>query len=134
MNAYRRGLLAVAALAPMGFGLGCRQRIEVTESAPPVPRESVDIQRPPYITWDRQPTVADIPGTGVSYLVEFDKEEIYRVGGKWYRFYHGHWFVSAENWKGPWLATTDVPAEFLKIPRTHPRYRIVRQHPDYRKP
>jgi hypothetical protein len=103
---------------------GCTRRVEVTGE----PAYSA-VEKPPYIAW--QPTLVAIPGTGVAYPQECTDDELYQVGGRWYWFYKGHWFM-AETLSTPWRATSDVPKEFLSIPKTHPRYRIVRHHPDYK--
>ena len=124
-------LMLAASAALLVLACGCRRRIEVVSTLPAV-QESVEIEKPPYINFEKPPTVVSIPGTGVSYLKECEKEEIYGAGRKWYWFYKGHWFVG-DTWEGPWLATTDVSGELLKIPRDHPRYRIVKHHPDYKK-
>lgn len=122
----RRLALPLAALAALAAA-GCRRPpVEVTGQ--PAYEE---VEKPPYINWTQPPTVVAIAGTGVSYPQECVQEELYQVGGKWYWFYKGHWFA-AEALAGPWRATTDVPREFLKIPRDHPRHRIVRHHPEYK--
>ena len=118
-------LLVLAALAALAAA-GCVHRVEVTGQ--PAHEE---FEKPPYINWAQPPKVVAIPGTGVSYPQECEQEELYQVGGKWYWFYQGHWFA-AEAPEGPWRATGDVPKEFLKIPKDHPRHRIVRHHPEYK--
>jgi hypothetical protein len=113
-------LLPLALLA----GTGCARRVEVTGT-----RTYQEVEKPPYITW--QPTLVSIPGTAVAYPQECTTDELYQVGGRWYWFYKSHWFV-AETLEDPWRATSDIPKEFLNIPKSHPRHRIVRHHPDYK--
>lgn len=128
-NRLCRALLGAVALAVIAAGgSGCkREPLEVTGVY-----EGTEVEKHPYIAWDAKPTFVQIPGTGITYIQELEKEERYRVGRKWYCFYGGHWFVAPDWQEGPWLATTDVPDEFLRIPKDHPRYRIVKHHPDYK--
>jgi hypothetical protein len=128
MRTFRAGLAALL-LAPLAWGTaGCkREPLEVSGTY-----EGTEVSKPPYITWNGKPTIVQIPGTGIAYIQEFEEEDLYSVALKWYCFYKGHWFVSDDWQEGPWRATTDVPENFLKIPRGHPRYRIVKHHPDYR--
>lgn len=120
----RRALLLALALA-LPAAAGCRRRVEVTGA----PQAYTEVEKPPYVTW--KPTLVAIAGTGVSYPQECATDELYQVGGRWYWFYKGHWFVTG-SLEEPWRATTDVPREFLSIPKSHPRHRIVRHHPDYK--
>ena len=123
-----RFLLAGALLASLAAAsAGCKREAVAVSGV----YDGTEVEKPPYITWEGKPTVVLIPGTRVSYIQELEKEERYLVGRKWYCFYEGHWFVG-DDWQGPWLATSDLPHDFLDIPKGHPRYRIVKHHPDYK--
>jgi hypothetical protein len=117
---------------------GCGRRIEVTGQ----PKDET-VESPPYLSeewWKGEPEMEGVPGTGITFVKEFGGKplgsdyDICRVGKRWYWPYKGHWFYSRKSWRGPWKHARRVPVNFLRIPSNHPRYRVTKLHPDYRKP
>ncbi len=130
----RAALLGLAAVGLL-ITCGCRRHIEVTDE----PKETPDVEKPPYLSWPDDPTFATVPGTSVRYLQAYQGKpvgsgyDVCRVGSRWYWAYKGHWFYNRKSWRGPWKPAGRIPKEFLKIPADHEKHRLARLHPDYKK-
>ncbi len=103
--------LAVAALVALGAG-GCY--IALTEDGPVV---GVSVR----------PIYAPIASTGIRVVTNAGADVFY-YGGTYYRWWSGRWWRSP-TWTSGWAPIAVVPRVFLSIPRTHPRYHVVRHHP-----
>lgn len=79
----------------------------------------------------RPPVLSPIAGTSIS-VVTSASGDVFFYGGSYYRYWNGGWWHSP-YWNRGWLRTTIVPGAFLTIPASHPRYRVVRYHPHYRR-
>ncbi len=136
MRSRAGGVRLLAALlipAAVPAASGCRQSVEVTGQH--VRRE---VEPPPYLSWTGEPVFEKVPGTAITWMKEYNGKpvgpeyDICGVGQLWYWPHKGDWFVS-KKWRGPWRVAKAVPDEFLKVPRDHPLYRVVKLHPSKRK-
>jgi hypothetical protein len=76
------------------------------------------------------PTYVPVPGTKLSW-VSNTESDIFRLGatGQVYYLVSGRWF-SAPDFNGPWtFATPNLPDDFKKISREHPRSRVLASVP-----
>jgi hypothetical protein len=74
------------------------------------------------ILLDGEPELEAIPGTKLSWVRNTDSD-LFRsaTDQRYYYLVSGRWF-RADKLEGPWrFATTELPADFAKIPREHPR-------------
>ncbi|MHC4248267.1 MAG: hypothetical protein ACYS9X_03985 [Planctomycetota bacterium] len=103
--------LAVAAFLALGAG-GCY--VVLAENGPVV---GVAVR----------PIYAPIASTGIR-VVTNASGDVFYYGGSYYRWWSGRWWRSP-TWRSGWTPIAIVPRVFLSIPRTHPRYHVVRHHP-----
>jgi len=103
--------LAVAAFVALGAG-GCY--VVLTENGPVL---GVAVR----------PIYAPIASTGIR-VVTNASGDVFYYGGSYYRWWSGRWWRSP-TWTSGWAPIGVVPRVFLSIPRTHPRYHVVRHHP-----
>jgi hypothetical protein len=126
-----RKVVALALAAGVSLSLGCGRRIEV--------KGDVKVEVPPYQNWPEEPTFEVIPGTGITCLKAYQGKpvgpdyDICKVGIRWYWAHKGHWFYNRKSWRGPWKPARRIPKNFLKIPTGHPKHRLAKLHPDYKK-
>jgi hypothetical protein len=64
-----------------------------------------------------------IEGTRIRYAADCD-EDIYELGGVWFRFNGGVWF-SCETHGGAWRAIDAPPEDFDRIPPGHAKFHKV---------
>jgi hypothetical protein len=82
------------------------------------------------IVVDGMPKYTAVTGTNLLWLSNTESD-VFRVGqtGKVYFLVSGRWF-SAPDYTGPWtFATQNLPADFQKIPVSHPRSRVLASIP-----
>ena len=73
------------------------------------------------IVIDGAPRFTAIPGTQLQYVANTDAALFRRGGGSFYYLVSGRWFA-ADSLQGPWrFATTELPADFARIPPDGPR-------------
>jgi hypothetical protein len=76
------------------------------------------------------PAYTAVPGTGLLWVSNTDSD-VFRAGktGPVYYLVSGRWFT-APGFNGPWaFATPTLPEDFRKIPREHPRSRVLASVP-----
>jgi hypothetical protein len=96
----------------------------------PAPKVYFSTQPAELLVFEGRPVYESIPGTRLSFLsnttsqVFFDDRE-----AKYYFLTSGRWFRS-DRLEGPWSAATpDLPKDFAKIPREHPKAEVLASVP-----
>jgi hypothetical protein len=79
--------------------------------------------KPPDVVYDGEPKFKKIEGTSVSYA-ENTGSDVLQVGNQYYLCSQGVWFTSPKP-GGPWVVTTNVPAEIYKIPSNSPMSHVT---------
>ena len=77
----------------------------------------------PDVKYDGEPKFKKIEGTSVSYA-ENSGFDVLQVNNQFYLCYQGVWFTSPKP-DGPWVVTTNVPAEIYKIPSDSPMQHVT---------
>jgi hypothetical protein len=83
------------------------------------------------ILFDGQPAYAQIPGTELQYATNTNSVVfVYTPKQQFYYLTAGRWFSTNDLQNGPWTyATTDLPADFAKIPSNSPASGILASVP-----
>ncbi len=78
------------------------------------------------------PTVTPryVAGTTVQ-VVAGHPGNVFRHNNVYWRYQSGRWWRSSIS-TGLWRVSATVPRALLSIPSTHPSYRFIKQHPNYR--
>jgi hypothetical protein len=108
-------------------------RAGVARHAPGGPAPGVFMSRKPaeMILLRGAPVYAAVSGTGLLW-VSNTRSDIFRAGktGPVYYLVSGRWFT-APDFKGPWtFATPNLPEDFKRIPREHPRSHVLASVPN----
>jgi hypothetical protein len=101
-----------------------------TIAASAVPKIFVTTKPGELILLTGEPKYEPVPGTPLLWVSNTDSD-VFRLGktGAVYYLVTGRWF-SAPDFTGPWtFATTNLPADFKKIPLEHPRSRVLASVP-----
>lgn len=87
-----------------------------------MPRVYVSLKPAELILLDGKPKLKDIKGTGLQWATNTESELFKDKKSKaWYFLVAGRWYRGA-SLEGPWaLASNQLPADFAKIPKDHPR-------------
>ncbi len=117
-------LVVLAALS--GLASGCMMVV----GGPVAPRPRHRAAGPRAAVVVAAPRLVLIAGTSVSYAADVSGD-VFFYGGGYYKVSGGVWFKTP-RWGGPWVKISVVPDAFLRIPASHPRYRVVKHHPKWR--
>jgi hypothetical protein len=87
------------------------------------------------VTYNGQPKFTDVEGTHLQYAVNTSSTVLRSPDGRFYALDNGVWFVS-DDARGPWVVSTDRPAEVDEIPPSSPAYNskyvyVYDVNPDY---
>src|SRR5256714_923784 len=88
--------------------------------------------KPAEVTlFDGQPVYAQIPGTQLTYATNTDSVVfVFAPTQQFYYLTAGRWFSTSDLQNGPWTyATSDLPADFAKIPPSSPASAILSSVP-----
>jgi len=83
----------------------------------------VKVPGKPAVVIHKRPKLVRIERTGILWC-PCRGYDIYYVDGYYYLYEKGIWWRSRYYDRG-WVRVTVLPAVFLKIPRTHPRYKVI---------
>jgi len=75
----------------------------------------------------RAPALAAIAGTSIRHGT-VSGAHVFSYGGRYFKVVGSTWYTCG-RWGASWTATTSVPDAFLKIPRGHRAYGVVKVHP-----
>jgi hypothetical protein len=84
---------------------------------------------PPVSPFRNLPHLKAIGGTELFYAPDF-AGDLFWYAGQYYWFFNFQWYV-ADYWGGEYRYADPVPNEFLRIPPSHPKGRVVRWHPAF---
>ena len=80
------------------------------------PRIVVSNQAARLMLIDGPPATVGIPDTGLAFVVNTDWDVFrHRESGQWYILDGGHWLHGSMLSSGDWLATTEIPRDFLTL-------------------
>lgn len=87
-----------------------------------MPRVFVSVRPAELILLDGAPKLKDIKGTQLAYVSNTDSDLFrYKTDGSYYYLVSGRWFRAA-SLDGPWAyASNELPGDFAKIPKDHPK-------------
>ena len=104
--------LCLAGTAPLRADLP--QTVDRLNASPP--RIVVSNTPARLMLVDGPPALVNIPATGISFVVNTDWDVFQdRQSGLWYVLDNGHWLRGNMLSSGDWLATTQLPADFLTL-------------------
>lgn len=83
----------------------------------------VKVPGQPAVVIRKRPAFVRIERTNIVWCPH-PKYDIYYVDGYYYLYERGVWWRSRWYDRG-WVKITALPAVFLTIPKTHPRYRVI---------
>lgn len=83
----------------------------------------VKVPGQPAVVIRERPKFVRIERTGIVWCPH-PRYDIYYVDGYYYLYEGGVWWRSRFYDRG-WVRVTVLPAVFLKIPKTHPRYKVI---------
>jgi len=89
----------------------------------PAGSTAVKVPGKPAVVIHKRPRLVRIERTGILWCSR-PGYDIYYVDGYYYLYEGGVWWRSRFYDRG-WVRVTVLPAVFLKIPRTHPRYKVI---------
>jgi hypothetical protein len=90
------------------------QTVKQLNSAPP--RIVVSTRPARLMMVDGPPATVDIPATSLAFVVNTDWDVFQdHSDGSWYILDHAHWLRGNMLSSGDWLATTDLPQDFLTL-------------------
>ncbi|HOB52595.1 MAG TPA: hypothetical protein PK176_09505 [Acidobacteriota bacterium] len=87
-----------------------------------MPRVFVSVKPAELILLDGAPKLKDIKGTQLAYVANSDSDLfLFKADRRYYYLVSGRWF-RAMSLDGPWTFASDqLPADFAKIPKDHPK-------------
>jgi hypothetical protein len=89
-------------------------------------RERYAPGRPAWTNINSRPRLVYIPDAGIYYAPDISTD-LFLYGSTWYWYADGAWY-SGTSYNGPWVVVSAVPASFYRIPASHPKYRVIRDH------
>lgn len=108
-----------------------RAQIPAKKRKGPKPEVFVSDKPAELILVDGSPDLEKVEGTDLSWVANSETDMFrYNKTKDYYVLLSGRWFKTNKLEKGPWsFATTDLPPDFAKIPKNHPRARVLSSVP-----
>lgn len=88
--------------------------------------------RPSWSPLRAKPRLVYIPEAGIYYAGDLTLD-LFLYGSTWYWCSGGVW-RSANHHNGPWVVISATPSVFHRIPKSHPRHRVIRSHKSHKSP
>jgi len=108
-----------------------RAQIPAKKRKGPKPEVFVSNKPGELILVDGSPDLEKVEGTDLSWVANSETDMFrYNKTKDYYVLLSGRWFKTNKPEKGPWtFATTELPPDFAKIPKNHPRARVLSSVP-----
>jgi|GEM_PF-358029 len=114
-----------AASLPAGTSFAPAREAARAPSTVPPPQVFVATGPAEIIVTDGPPVLQPIAGTSLSFVANTASDLFRAKDGTFYYLVSGRWFA-ATSLDGPWhFATTELPPDFLRIPPSSPRGRVL---------